>query len=68
MLLNDKVPFRMQWPQYADLQINGMLLIHPFMKAWFLIKKNCPYMYHMIITSFETIFIYHICKLVTKSV
>lgn len=24
MLLNDKVPFRMQWPQYADLQINGM--------------------------------------------
>lgn len=25
MLLNDKVPFRMQWPQYADLQVNGML-------------------------------------------
>ncbi|KAL5764116.1 hypothetical protein ACOSP7_016465 [Xanthoceras sorbifolium] len=24
MLLNDKVPFRMQWPQYADLQINGV--------------------------------------------
>ncbi|XP_023519583.1 E3 SUMO-protein ligase SIZ1-like [Cucurbita pepo subsp. pepo] len=24
MLLNDKVPFRMQWPQYADLQINGL--------------------------------------------
>ncbi|XP_024985059.1 E3 SUMO-protein ligase SIZ1 isoform X1 [Cynara cardunculus var. scolymus] len=24
MLLNDKVSFRMQWPQYADLQINGM--------------------------------------------
>ncbi|XP_019052840.1 PREDICTED: E3 SUMO-protein ligase SIZ1 isoform X2 [Nelumbo nucifera] len=24
MLLNDKVPFRMQWPQYADLQVNGM--------------------------------------------
>ncbi|XP_024011478.1 E3 SUMO-protein ligase SIZ1 isoform X2 [Eutrema salsugineum] len=24
MLLNDKVLFRMQWPQYADLQINGM--------------------------------------------
>ncbi|KAG9146513.1 hypothetical protein Leryth_011782 [Lithospermum erythrorhizon] len=24
MLVNDKVPFRMQWPQYADLQINGM--------------------------------------------
>nr|WDV57326.1 SIZ1a [Ipomoea batatas] len=23
MLLNDKVQFRMQWPQYADLQING---------------------------------------------
>ncbi|KAL9240994.1 hypothetical protein vseg_015154 [Gypsophila vaccaria] len=23
MLLNDKVPFRMQWPQYADLQFNG---------------------------------------------
>ncbi|KAA3485844.1 E3 SUMO-protein ligase SIZ1-like isoform X1 [Gossypium australe] len=23
MLLNDKVPFRMQWPQYADLQVNG---------------------------------------------
>ena len=25
MLLNDKVPFRMQWPQYTDLQVNGML-------------------------------------------
>ncbi|KAJ8768699.1 hypothetical protein K2173_023603 [Erythroxylum novogranatense] len=24
MLLNDKVPFRMQWPQYMDLQVNGM--------------------------------------------
>ncbi|CAN1226891.1 E3 SUMO-protein ligase SIZ1 [Linum grandiflorum] len=23
MLLNDKVLFRMQWPQYADLQVNG---------------------------------------------
>lgn len=25
MLLNDKVSFRMQWPQYADLQVNGVL-------------------------------------------
>ncbi|KAF5744685.1 E3 SUMO-protein ligase SIZ1 isoform X1 [Tripterygium wilfordii] len=24
MLLNDKVSFRMHWPQYADLQINGV--------------------------------------------
>ncbi|XP_038682970.1 E3 SUMO-protein ligase SIZ1-like isoform X2 [Tripterygium wilfordii] len=24
MLLNDKVSFRMQWPQYADLQINSV--------------------------------------------
>ncbi|KAI9196046.1 hypothetical protein LWI28_020500 [Acer negundo] len=24
MLLNDKVPFRIQWPQYADLQVNGV--------------------------------------------
>ncbi|KAK8645406.1 hypothetical protein V6N13_119236 [Hibiscus sabdariffa] len=24
MLLNDKVPFRMQWPQYADLQVNAV--------------------------------------------
>jgi hypothetical protein len=24
MLLNDKVLFRMQWPQYADLQVNGV--------------------------------------------
>ncbi|ONI23936.1 hypothetical protein PRUPE_2G216700 [Prunus persica] len=24
MLLNDSVPFRMQWPQFADLQVNGM--------------------------------------------
>ncbi|CAI0548602.1 unnamed protein product [Linum tenue] len=24
MLLHDKVPFRMQWPQYADLQVNGV--------------------------------------------
>ncbi|XP_035836828.1 TNF receptor-associated factor homolog 1a-like isoform X2 [Helianthus annuus] len=23
MLLNDKVSFRMQWPQFAELQING---------------------------------------------
>lgn len=26
MLLNDKVCFRMQWPQYADLQVNGMAI------------------------------------------
>lgn len=24
LLLNDKVPFRMHWPQYADLRVNGM--------------------------------------------
>ncbi|KAJ6927870.1 E3 SUMO-protein ligase SIZ1-like isoform X2 [Populus alba x Populus x berolinensis] len=24
MLLNDKVPFRMQWPQDTDLQVNGL--------------------------------------------
>ncbi|KAM1253060.1 hypothetical protein ACFX2J_040996 [Malus domestica] len=24
ILLNDSVSFRMQWPQYADLQVNGM--------------------------------------------
>ncbi|CAH8357160.1 unnamed protein product [Eruca vesicaria subsp. sativa] len=24
MLMNDKVLFRMQWPQYADLQVNGV--------------------------------------------
>uniref|UniRef100_A0A7N0R8M3 E3 SUMO-protein ligase SIZ1 n=1 Tax=Kalanchoe fedtschenkoi TaxID=63787 RepID=A0A7N0R8M3_KALFE len=24
MLVNDQVPFRMQWPQYPDLQVNGM--------------------------------------------
>ncbi|KAI3511753.1 hypothetical protein L1887_18910 [Cichorium endivia] len=24
MLLNDKVPFRMQWPQFSELQINGV--------------------------------------------
>ncbi|CAM8898029.1 unnamed protein product [Rhodiola kirilowii] len=24
MLLNDKVSFRMQWPQYVDLQVNGV--------------------------------------------
>ncbi|XP_022752449.1 E3 SUMO-protein ligase SIZ1-like [Durio zibethinus] len=24
ILMNDKVPFRMQWPQYADLQVNGV--------------------------------------------
>lgn len=24
MLLNDKVSFRMQWPQFADLQVNGV--------------------------------------------
>lgn len=24
ILLNDKVPFRMQWPQHADLQVNGV--------------------------------------------
>lgn len=24
VLLNDKVPFRMQWPQYAELQVNGV--------------------------------------------
>ncbi|CAN1226875.1 E3 SUMO-protein ligase SIZ1 [Linum grandiflorum] len=26
MLLNDKVLFRMQWPQYADLQVNGVAI------------------------------------------
>ncbi|KAF6150463.1 hypothetical protein GIB67_030264 [Kingdonia uniflora] len=24
ILLNDKVPFRMQWPQFTDLQVNGV--------------------------------------------
>ncbi|KAG0464720.1 hypothetical protein HPP92_018884 [Vanilla planifolia] len=24
ILLNDKVPFRMQWPQYPELQVNGV--------------------------------------------
>lgn len=24
ILLNDKVPFRMQWPQHTDLQVNGV--------------------------------------------
>eukprot|EP01018_Ginkgo_biloba_P022238 Gb_39019 [translate_table: standard] len=24
LLLNDKVPFRMHWPQYADLRVNGI--------------------------------------------
>lgn len=24
ILLNDKVPFRMHWPLYGDLQVNGM--------------------------------------------
>ena len=47
MLLNDKVPFRMQWPQYADLQINGMLLLFFYkkLKAMLLIclsmYQNC---------------------------
>ncbi|XP_008789064.3 E3 SUMO-protein ligase SIZ1 [Phoenix dactylifera] len=26
ILLNDKVPFRMQWPQHADLQVNGAMM------------------------------------------
>ncbi|KAJ6793623.1 E3 SUMO-protein ligase SIZ1-like isoform X2 [Iris pallida] len=26
ILLNDKVPFRMQWPQHTDLQVNGVPL------------------------------------------
>lgn len=25
MLLNDQVTYRMQWPRYADLQVNGMI-------------------------------------------
>jgi EAL domain-containing protein (putative c-di-GMP-specific phosphodiesterase class I) len=25
MLLNDKVQFRMQWPQYAELHVNGIV-------------------------------------------
>ncbi|GFZ14807.1 DNA-binding protein with MIZ/SP-RING zinc finger, PHD-finger and SAP domain-containing protein [Actinidia rufa] len=29
ILLNDKVPFRMQWPLYADLKVNGMQLNYP---------------------------------------
>ncbi|PWA63118.1 DNA-binding protein [Artemisia annua] len=33
MLLNDKVYFRMQWPQYAELQING-ILISSFNDIW----------------------------------
>jgi len=40
MLLNDKVPFRMQWPQYTDLQVNGMfevvlsLLLMNLVSCW----------------------------------
>lgn len=30
MLLNDSVSFRMQWPQFADLQVNGMQFGDPF--------------------------------------
>ncbi|KAK9126809.1 hypothetical protein Scep_015655 [Stephania cephalantha] len=26
ILLNDKVPFRMQWPQFADLHVNGVTI------------------------------------------
>lgn len=27
ILLNDKVSFRMQWPQFAELQVNGMNIL-----------------------------------------
>lgn len=37
MLLNDKVPFRMQWPQYADLQVNGMVVIYIFLSFFSLL-------------------------------
>lgn len=31
MLLNDSVSFRMQWPQFAELQVNGMHFSDPFL-------------------------------------
>lgn len=31
ILLNDEVPFRMQWPLFADLKVNGMQLNGPLM-------------------------------------
>lgn len=53
MLLNDKVTFRMQWPQYADLQVNGMLF-YKIASFWRLIKivillnsfSNCKNILH----------------------
>lgn len=37
ILLNDRVSFRMQWPQFADLQVNGM----DFSNLFPLVKCSC---------------------------
>lgn len=55
MLLNDKVSFRIHWPSYADLRVNGIL--HPYLTClkllflkslslahvWYLIRLTCVF-------------------------
>jgi hypothetical protein len=40
ILLNDKVPFRMQWPLHSDMQVNGIWLIK-YSESYFLIGFWC---------------------------
>lgn len=49
MLLNDKVSFRMQWPQYADLQVNGKqyVLLDPFNLA--AVSSSCNFFSNLLV-------------------
>lgn len=42
LLLSDKVPFRMHWPAYCHLHINGMSLLPACLVAQSFCRYNCP--------------------------
>jgi hypothetical protein len=42
LLLSDKVPFRMHWPAYCHLHINGMFLLPACLVAQSFCSYNCP--------------------------
>ncbi|KAG0463397.1 hypothetical protein HPP92_019466 [Vanilla planifolia] len=42
ILLNDKVPFRMQWPQYPELQVNGVPIHYDKQGCFTTIRDKWP--------------------------
>jgi hypothetical protein len=47
LLLSDKVPFRMHWPAYCHLHINGMSLLPACLVAQSICRYNCPNLWRL---------------------